>query len=364
MLSGYWADRAQRKIHAMVSTRLVQAGLFLLIACLIGKSSSLIIFFTLLLINFICDLLGQYSNGIVLPLLKHLLPASDMKNALSLTTAGTEVIKLVCQGAGAGLIVLLHHHYALFAVINAVTFLLAACLVIQQRHLIAPPEKKPAKLSARPTRRPFLHESWNSIRQLHHQTALFPLLLLFFFVNAVDSSSDALVSLTLVGSPSFWIGNFGNTVATCNMLFSAGLILGALLNHDWLKNCKLTSLLNITLIASLTISLNFIFQGTVWLLFAAMFVLAYALGKIGPRFSALMIERTDERRLAATAGAVNTLLLLGAPLGQSIFMTLANVSGIRICWMLYSALAALLIIFSLFTKHKLKIQRENHMLSK
>ncbi|MFT8709249.1 MAG: hypothetical protein ABF820_07470 [Sporolactobacillus sp.] len=361
LLSGYWADRPQHKLRAMVTARLLQTGLFLLLACLIGRTSSFILFATLLLINFICDILGQYSNGLVLPLLKHILPSSAMNDALSLTSASTESIKLIGQGAGAGLIVLLNHQYALFAVMNAATFLLAAWIVIHQRKIIVPEAIQSVKHVAS---RPFLRESWQTICGLRREQDIFSLLVLFFFVNTVDSSSDALVSLSLVSTPSFWIGNFGNTVAACAILFSAGLILGALLSHDWFKNWSLTALLAITLTASLTIGLNFILHGSVWLLLISMFILGYTLGKIGPRFSSLMIARIDELRLAATAGAVNTVLLIGAPLGQGLFLGLANLTGCRSSWLLYSLLAALLIIFSWMTGRSLERQNKLRSFSK
>lgn len=68
----------------------------------------------------------------------------------------------------------------------------------------------------------------------------------------------------------------------------------------------------------------------------------YLLGKINPRFMTMLISTVAEDHLAATMGVVQTVMMIGAPLGQMVFLTLGNLVGIPITMSIYAGLTGLL----------------------
>lgn len=133
MVTGYFADQARSKTKSMIFARLIQFGLFLGLALAIKLPASLPLFLLLLMINIVSDTCGSFGNGLALPLLRRLLPTSELNGAMGFMTAATTTVQVIFQGIGASLIVLLNHNYALFGVINALTFLSAALLIIQRQ---------------------------------------------------------------------------------------------------------------------------------------------------------------------------------------------------------------------------------------
>ncbi|BAN75744.1 transporter protein [Lacticaseibacillus casei DSM 20011 = JCM 1134 = ATCC 393] len=74
------------------------------------------------------------------------------------------------------------------------------------------------------------------------------------------------------------------------------------------------------------------------------FVTSYLMGKINPRVSTVMMRLVPEQQMGTTAGVVNLVALLGMPVGQVVFFTLANVVSAAASWMLMAALSAVLLL--------------------
>ena len=92
LLTGSLADRTHAKTRHMVATRLGQMLLFLSLAVMILLPASFPLFLSLLLINIVSDSLGQYGNGLTLPLLHRLIPAKELNTALSFQSATSSKI--------------------------------------------------------------------------------------------------------------------------------------------------------------------------------------------------------------------------------------------------------------------------------
>ena len=73
------------------------------------------------------------------------------------------------------------------------------------------------------------------IRFLTTNHFLLAVIIFAMLVNTLGSSVDGLMSVTLVQQPMMWLRNFGTTVAIMNIIFSVGLILGALFAKDGLQ---------------------------------------------------------------------------------------------------------------------------------
>lgn len=63
-LTGRLADQTHRKTNWLIGTKVVQAGLYLVLAQVITKQT-VVVFYVVVAINFISDLLGRYGGSIL-----------------------------------------------------------------------------------------------------------------------------------------------------------------------------------------------------------------------------------------------------------------------------------------------------------
>lgn len=338
MITGSLADRTQAKTRHMVAARIGQMLLFCGLAGMIVLPASLPLFLGLLAINIISDTLGQYGNGLTLPILHRLIPAKELNTAISFQSATGTTVQMVFQAVGASLIVLLDHNYALFGAINAVTFLLAAVVLIRQNKRL----KQAEPPVATHVHQPIFKNIRNVIRFLTTNHFLLAVIIFAMLVNTLGSSVDGLMSVTLVQQPMMWLRNFGTTVAIMNIIFSVGLILGALFAKDGLQRLSTFKLLGLLMAAMIGLSCSFFLLRSLWAAMIFSFATAYLMGKINPRLSTVMMRLVPERQMGTTAGVINLVALLGMPVGQVVFFTIANVVSAAVSWMVMAGLSLIL----------------------
>lgn len=338
MITGSLADRTQAKTRHMVAARIGQMLLFCGLAGMIVLPASLPLFLGLLAINIISDTLGQYGNGLTLPILHRLIPAKELNTAISFQSATGTTVQMVFQAVGASLIVLLDHNYALFGAINAVTFLLAAVVLIRQNKRL----KQAEPPVATHVHQPIFKNIRNVIRFLTTNHFLLAVIIFAMLVNTLGSSVDGLMSVTLVQQPMMWLRNFGTTVAIMNIIFSVGLILGALFAKDGLQRLSTFKLLGLLMAAMIGLSCSFFLLRSLWAAMIFSFATAYLMGKINPRLSTVMMRLVPERQMGTTAGVINLVALLGMPVGQVVFFTIANVVSAAVSWLVMAGLSLIL----------------------
>ena len=338
MITGSLADRTQAKTRHMVAARIGQMLLFCGLAGMIVFPASLPLFLGFLTINILSDTLGQYGNGLTLPILHRLIPAKELNTAISFQSATGTTVQMVFQAVGASLIVLLDHNYALFGAINAVTFLLAAVVLIRQNKRL----KQAEPPVATHVHQPIFKNIRNVIRFLTTNHFLLAVIIFAMLVNTLGSSVDGLMSVTLVQQPMMWLRNFGTTVAIMNIIFSVGLILGALFAKDGLQRLSTFKLLGLLMAAMIGLSCSFFLLQSLWAAMIFSFATAYLMGKINPRLSTVMMRLVPERQMGTTAGVINLVALLGMPVGQMVFFTIANVVSAAVSWMVMAGLSLIL----------------------
>lgn len=343
LVTGFWADRAAQKTGRMIIARVLQFGLFLLLALLIQQPGSLLIFLILLAINVVSDILGQYANSLELPIFRDLIADTELNSAMGFQSATQTTIALVFQGVGAWAIVLLQHNFALFGVINAVTFLAAALVIAQHRQLLRSAEPKPSTARAQT-----FHASWQVLRETVRTSPFIGLsLILAFLANGLATSIDGLQNVTLLRQPHYWLGNYGNTIALLSIVFSLGLITGALFSQDFCQHLSLLTLISLVLLGAVLLGVSFLLNWGIWAALVLNFAMAYLLGKINPRFSSIMLLTVDADHLGAAMGAMVTVVMLGAPLGQAVFLGIANAAGPALSWAIFALGSGLVSIVAL-----------------
>lgn len=335
LLTGSLADRTHAKTRHMVATRLGQMLLFLSLAVMILLPASFPLFLSLLLINIVSDSLGQYGNGLTLPLLHRLIPAKELNTALSFQSATSSTVQLVFQGLGASLIVLLNHNYALFGLLNALTFLLAAMTLVFRKKQLKQAEPPVTTGKSQPV----IGNIRAVLKFLAGNQFLFAVILFAMLVNTLGSSVDGLMNITLVQEPDLWLRDFGTTVAIINVVFSVGLIFGALFAKDGLQRLSTFKLLSLLMAAIVGLSSSFFLLHSIVAALGFSFVTAYLMGKINPRLATVMMRQVPEQQMGTTAGVVNLAALIGMPVGQVIFFTIANLASAHVSWIVMAGLA-------------------------
>lgn len=349
LLTGSLADRTHAKTRHMVATRLGQMLLFLSLAVMILLPASFPLFLSLLLINIVSDSLGQYGNGLTLPLLHRLIPAKELNTALSFQSATSSTVQLVFQGLGASLIVLLNHNYALFGLLNALTFLLAAVTLVFRKKQLKQAEPPVTTGKSQPV----IGNIRAVLKFLAGNQFLFAVILFAMLVNTLGSSVDGLMNITLVQEPDLWLRDFGTTVAIINVVFSVGLIFGALFAKDGLQRLSTFKLLSLLMAAIVGLSSSFFLLHSIVAALGFSFVTAYLMGKINPRLATVMMRQVPEQQMGTTAGVVNLAALIGMPVGQVIFFTIANLASAHVSWIVMAGLATGLFLVLMWMSTKI-----------
>ena len=348
ILTGYLADRTAHKTRMQVVIKLIQVCIYLVIAIMIGRSKSLPVFVLLVAMDMASSMLEGYAGSLWMPVLKHLVLPSQLHQATSITSATSSVAAVISAGGGAVLIALLGNRFAVFALINALTFLLAGILVAvgYQKFTRAEVSVNGSPVGKHVGLASSLHVTLGEFR---HSAFLVLMVGFGCMVNLLGTALQPLLNLGLISMPEVWWGSYGTTIAAVNGISSLGLIFGALLAADPLRRLPMAHLLTGVMAAAAMVGINLVWLHIPALLFLPLLAMNYLLGKINPRFMTMLISTVTEDHLAATMGVVQTVMMIGAPLGQMVFLTLGNLVGNPITMSIYAGLTGLLALTILLT---------------
>ncbi|MGE7908208.1 MFS transporter [Lysinibacillus xylanilyticus] len=126
---GYWVDKINRKIKALMIIGVIQAFLFIIVAFIINDVS-VFVFYLLIIINFISGSLNRSYNATSMSLvLNELNEEEEIKKYRSMSISIRTIVMILGQLLGAAL--LLYISASFLAVINAITFLLPILLILK-----------------------------------------------------------------------------------------------------------------------------------------------------------------------------------------------------------------------------------------
>lgn len=359
VITGTFADRTKRKTHAMILTRTFQGLLFVVLSVLIGFQKSMPLFIILLLINIISDTAGTYGTGLSYPLLGRIVKPEHLDSAMGLVSASSTMVQIVFEGLGAVLIVALSYKYWLFGVINAISFLLAASSIFFSRKDLMAAERKNDQLEDAETAQEDGSQDFkSSLKEALAFIVQNNFLLIFIIfaavINFFGASMSGLINVSLLSYKELYLGNYGNSVAILNIVFSVGIILGSLLMNDLLKNMKMFGLLSLCNAFLALLGIGFIWHKSLIVVACFYFLSGYMAGKINPKLSSMIIQIVPGDKIGAINGFVQMVCLLAAPVGQVLFLTLANTVSVTLSWEIFTGCAALAVVASLVLLFKVK----------
>lgn len=352
-LVGHLADNTKEKLKWNIYSRLTQFLLFSLLAFLILLKPSLLLFIILLLINVIADCLGFFSSAIQLPFIKELVDEDNLRDVMGFQTALQTLIQLVFQGLGAILIVQLNYNFSIFAGINALTFLIAALIILTHYSLLKPWNDALKVEKTMQTKTNSFTKDFKEVIALLMKNPYLKMIIFFaILINLLTSTSESLLNISLLTKEYLWIGNLPNTIALIGIFISVGVLLGSLFTKDFFKNVNSSLIIALILVNTTLIPIFLILVHSIILVLLSLFTLGYLIGKLNPRVSAYMISEVPQDKLGITSGVFSTLVLAGAPIGQLIFLGTANVVNDTLSWILYGGLSIVFLIISLTSKNK------------
>ncbi len=343
---GHLADKTVNKLNWIIYAKIAQFVLFLLLACLILLKPSFSLFMVLLLINVVADCLGFFSSALSLPFIKHLVPNDDLMEAMGFQTALQTLIQLIFQGAGAFFIVQLNYNFSLFAIINAITFLLAACIIIVHYGLLSEVNQKFGRTKIQ-TKNKFSRDFKETIQLFFKNPFLKMIIIFAVLINILGSSSDGLLNVSLLSRDWFWFGNLASTLALVGISSSVGILLGSLFSKDFFKNISSFMIISLILLNTTLLPIIVLFIPSKVILITLLFTLGYLLGKINPRISAYIISEVPEEKLGLTSGIFSILVMAGTPIGQLIFLGTANIFTDSLSWFIFGTLSILFLLVSI-----------------
>ncbi|ADG40199.1 MULTISPECIES: MFS transporter [Leuconostoc] len=350
---GYIADKTHDKLRLMILTRIIQAILYSILTILFGLTTNdWLLFSFIIFINVASDLLSGLTSLAALPIIKHIVPSQDLLAARSLQVSVMSLVNVIGQVIGVTLLTFLDNNFLYFSLFNALLFLISGIVLIVSRLQFNQKLKVTSHQNATST----LPEArfWVSMqinrRIIQSNKKLLHILFLFTLLNLLVGSIDGLISLTLLKYPSIYIKNYGFSLSIVNTMLAIGLVSGSFFTNDFLKRIKLNMLIIILLLFLTLLSLNLVLSPSIYVIVMSFFGIGYTLGKISPRVSTYVMTSVTEKQLGQIAGFMNTLVTLSVPLGQLIFLTIANSVSLNSAWISMVVPSMLLILYTLSYK--------------
>ncbi|MEX0379781.1 MFS transporter [Leuconostoc sp. MS02] len=350
---GYIADKAHDKLRLMILTRIVQTILYGILTILFGLTTNdWLLFSFIIFINVTSDLLSGLTSLAALPIIKHIVPSQDLLAARSLQVSVMSLVNVIGQVIGVTLLTFLGNNFLYFSLFNALLFLISGIILIISRRQFNQKLKVTSHQNATST----LPEArfWVSMqinrRIIQANKKLLHILFLFTLLNLLVGSIDGLISLTLLQYPGIYIKNYGFSLSIINTMLAIGLVSGSFFTNDFLKRIHLNMLTIILLLFLTLLSLNLVLSPSIYVIIMSFFGIGYTLGKISPRVSTYVMTSVAEKQLGQIAGFMNTLVTLSVPIGQLIFLSIANSVSLNSAWISMVVLSMLLILYTLSYK--------------
>ena len=350
-ITGTFADRTKSKTTSMILTHVFQGGLFIVLAMLIGLEKSFPLFLLLLLINIISDTAGSYGTSLTYPFLQHIVKSENLDSAMGLVSASDTTIQIIFQSLGAVLIVAMKYEYWLFGLINAATFLLAAFVLLKRNKQFQKVEEKIGDSEEVATENENPHSFFESLKKpisIIKENPLFLVIVIFAAaVNFFGSPLMSLINLSLLQYKGLLLGNYGTSVALFNITFSVGIIAGSLFMNDFLKNIRLFKLMVIFTFILAILGGVFLWHKSLILAVLFALIVGYLAGKINPRISAIFLQMIPDKYVSSSQGLLQMIALLAAPIGQVVFLTLANTVSVFAAWLGFTIGSIILLVLSI-----------------
>ena len=338
-LTGRLADQTRRKTNWMIGTKVVQAGLYLVLAQVINQQT-VVIFYVVVAINLISDLLGRYGGSMLTIVIQDRVGSADRQQVMGLNTSVSTIVEPLGQTLGV-LIIAQWHDYALAGIVNAVTFIVAASCLWMGRSAIQSTPK--VAVQAR-------HASvWPVIQRVMVTTTgmgAVSYLGILMILNVATMSSDAILNLMFIDLAPRMPVSYSVAILMVNVVFVAGSVLGGITKNTWFDRLSLFQLLLAAILAPMLTYLILLVVPQLALILGGMFAVGFMSGKLDPKMFAIMMSQIDPHLTGTVFGTISSIVTLAAPVGSVGIVLLYNLVGATAACSLVISLSALALIWA------------------
>ncbi|HHT7828626.1 TPA: MFS transporter [Streptococcus suis] len=342
LFMGIWADRTKNKLDTILATLVLRFVLYALVGLLMGFTPALWIVAVVCVVNFLSDLVGQYENGLYMPLSLRVLEAEDRETAMAFKNTVGGILMIVFRSSGAILIGFMS--YQNLAFFNAGTFLVSLAIMVGLRPAFAKllKENPIQEVEQTETEAGLVKGIGQSLKESYQAIQNIPVLkasiLTISGINTVVSAVSPMVILSMKEFSDFVIVNSGITLALVFNLFSVGYILGSSLGMAFFKHISLSNLLKCCTFLSVILFVGF-YLHNIYIVMATILVTTMTTGIINPKLYALIMNELPEDKLSTINAGMGTIFNIGMLAGQALvalMVTILSVTSISLIFLLLS----------------------------
>ncbi len=352
IFAGYLADKTHNKFKNIFLMAVVRFTLYAIVGVLfVAKVSDWSLVVAVVVINFFSDTFGSYAGGLVSPLIADIVGKEEFGEAAGFTSGVSEVINMVAQFVGSGL--LLFMSYSNLAFINAFTFL-AAGLLYASVGLKNKQNGNDLELKEVNDQK-FIATMKASYKQAKKSPGLLTIIGVVSLLNGVLGAMSALIPIVMAGHKStMLISNYSFTMAVMGVVVSCGAAFGSMFGPQLFKK---VSAFTMTIVAG-GLSLFTTFSSLtahIYTVLPFFFLLAATASIASIKLSQWLVNTVERKILASTVGLLNTCAMASSPLLTTIFTTISGASDVRFA--LIALLAVEAIVLFVTVKMSIKVKR-------
>ncbi|MEE1326303.1 MAG: transporter [Streptococcus sp.] len=347
ILVGIKADQTQFKKKWIVITGFTQAAIFTSLVFIISKHC-LLAFSFICLFNILSDMLSDFSNGLRMPIIQKYVNKKDLIEAYSFTQFISYICNFSGQALGIWLLTISQHNFALVAIINALSFMLSALVI-----LIIKDDADYDVLSSdnELSFKEQFSNLYHNVMLIFNETNsadFFHLLLAILCLNMLSGSLNAIYNIWLLSTK---IGHlsYSQALLLIEFILVGGILIGSLTPHDYFSQKSIRQLLKISAVIFFLVGLSNLIHfpliiGILLLAFAS-----YLVGKVNPKINSQLLSNLPANTLAQTNNFLTFLFTLSLPVGTVLFSSLSS-WNITSTWITFLALAVAVFKLSASTK--------------
>lgn len=339
---GYMADRENKKVKRLISNKILQTSLFLIFTIIVFFKPSWYIFFAIIIINVVADILGGYNSYLSLSIYYKIVEEKDLEKAFAFTNSVSTTVSLISKAIGVIVIEIIAYNYSVFGLINSSLYFISFLLMYINRTRLQNIKfniDKKEKL----TIKKFLEDTIRNLKIIKSNNKIYKFVLLFAILNLYSSGMYAIFLLIILEIPKLLIGNYANTLAITQALETIFMILAGIYIMPIYKKIDIIKSTFIEIIFFILYVLNLLFLQNMYILLILVSISGYLAGISNPKLTTFLLKEVPEDKQTSIFSIYGTIVTLTVPLGTIIFTFLSNVIGNILT--LYILLVVLVISF-------------------
>lgn len=340
--TGLLADLSTNRYKDLKNIYFMKTIIYLVVALILGFSSSLITLIVICILNFISDCLGRISIGICSIAPQMIFKQEQWEDSSALYSTNQQIAQIISQSIGGALV--LYFTFKNIAFINTGIFLLVFFIFIFNKNVILNVYKTYTKDSSKQGNKNVKQELTDFFKLKNNKSyfELFQSLLSITIINSVLSTIPSILSIAFINfNTSFNYSIFltfllsGNTIST---------ILGSTVGIKITKNKNLNRYILyanlVSIMFFISISINKIILSLImsWILY-------FIIGIVNPKLNTLFRKTIPIEEYAKITGAFGSFMSIGSVLGSIIY----NLSASKNIFVFTTSMTIILTVYFIYT---------------